>query len=108
MDRVALGRLGRCSFGVTRWPYGALLVLVGASAMPRIAVGIFGWNARPEHFAAAIVGLCVGVWLLSVKRETKFDKLDFDVLADVVINYISSAFASSHPLTPCVRLYRIT
>ena len=82
---------------VTRWPYGALLVLVGASAMPRIAVGIFGWNARPEHFAAAIVGLCVGVWLLSGKRETKFDKLDFYVLAYVVINYISSAFASSDP-----------
>jgi O-antigen ligase len=84
---------------VTRWPNGALAVLVGASAMPHIAVGIFGWNARPEHFAAAIVGLCVGVWLLSRKRETKLDKVDYFVLAYVVINYMSSAFGSSEPST---------
>jgi hypothetical protein len=50
---------------VTRWPYGALLFLIGASAMPRAAVELFGWNARPEHFAASIVALCIGIWLIS-------------------------------------------
>lgn len=67
--------------------------------MPRIAVGIFGWNARPEHFAAAIVGLCVAVWLLSRKQGTKLDKLDYFVLAYVVANYLSSAFGSAEPST---------
>jgi len=82
---------------VTRWPYGALLVLIGASAMPRFFVEIFGWHARPEHFAVAIVSLAVGVWLLRHKREMRLEKLDYWVVAYVVINYASSAFGSSLP-----------
>jgi O-antigen ligase len=66
---------------VTRWPYGALLVLIGTSVMPRFFVEIFGWKARPEHFAVAIVSMAVGAW----------------VVAYVVINYASSAFGSSDP-----------
>jgi O-antigen ligase len=65
--------------------------------MPRIAVGFFGWNARPEHFAAAIVAPCVGIWLLSGKRGSQLDKLDYWVLAYVLINYVSSAFGSPEP-----------
>ena len=82
---------------VTRWPYGALLVLIGMSAMPRFFVEIFGWNARPEHFAVAIVSVAVGLWLLRHKREMRLEKLDYWVVAYVVINYASSAFGSSVP-----------
>ena len=84
---------------VTRWPYGALFVLIGASAMPRVAVELFGWNARPEHFAAAIVALCVGIWLIYGKRAGRLEKLDYWIAAYVAINYISSAFGSSEPST---------
>ncbi len=84
---------------VTRWPYGALLFLIGASAMPRVAVELFGWNARPEHFAAAIVALCVGIWLMYGEHTGRLEKLDYWVAAYVAINYISSAFGSSEPST---------
>jgi len=83
----------------TRWPYGALLVLIGASAMPRFAVELFGWKARPEHFAVTIVTLGVAIYLLFRKQTRQLDKLDYWVLAYVAINYISSAFGSSEPST---------
>lgn len=82
---------------LTQWPYGALTVLIVASAMPRIAVGVFGWNARPEHFAAAILLPLIGAWLAGRKQRTQLDRLDYWVLAYIVINYISSAFGSSDP-----------
>jgi O-antigen ligase len=82
---------------LTRWPYGALLVLFAASAMPRFFVEISGWNARPEHFAVAIVSLAFGLWLLGHKREMRLEKIDYWVVAYVVINYASSAYGSSEP-----------
>jgi len=82
---------------LTRWPYGALFVLIGMSAMPRFFVQLFGWKARPEHFAVAIISVAVGVWLLRHKREMRLEKLDYWVLAYVTINYASSAFGSSAP-----------
>jgi O-Antigen ligase len=82
---------------LTRWPYGALFVLIGMSVMPRFFVQVFGWKARPEHFAVAIMSTIVGVWLLRHKREMRFEKLDYWVLAYVAINYLSSAFGSSSP-----------
>jgi len=82
---------------LARWPYGSLFVLIGMSVMPRFFVQIFGWKARPEHFAVAIISVVVGVWLLRHKREVRLEKLDYWVLAYVAINYASSAFGSSSP-----------
>ena len=82
---------------VTRWPYGALTVLVGMSAMSVFFVEIFGWKARPEHFAAGIVSLAVAVWLLVYKHRIRLEKLDYWVLAYLATNYIGSAFGSSAP-----------
>src|ERR1700758_3897129 len=48
---------------LTRWPYGALFVLVGMSVMPRFFVEVFGWKARPEHFAVVIISVAVFIWL---------------------------------------------
>src|SRR5215470_4975558 len=45
------------------WPYGALVVLITASAMPVFFVQVFSWKARPEHFAAVIVSAAVAIWL---------------------------------------------
>jgi O-antigen ligase len=82
---------------VSRWPYGALLVLIATSAMPRFFVEVFGWKARPEHFSSVILFLALGVRLLFYKRNVRLEKLDYWVLAYVVVNYISSAFGSSAP-----------
>ena len=79
---------------LTRWPYGALLFLIGTSVMSRFFVEIFGWKARPEHLAAAFVAVLVAVWLLLLKHGIRLEKLDLWVVAYVAINYFSSAFSS--------------
>src|SRR4029077_17945552 len=82
---------------VTRWPYGALLVLIAMSAMPVFFVEIFGWKARPEHLPAAILAAAVTVGLALYKRRVQLNKLDYWILAYVAINFISSAFGSPAP-----------
>jgi O-antigen ligase len=82
---------------VSRWPYGALVVLIGMSAMPRFFVELFGWKARPEHFAVVIVSLAVGILYLRGNRKLGLETPDYWVLAYIAINYGSSAFGSSSP-----------
>jgi hypothetical protein len=80
-----------------RWPYGSILVLVGMSAMPRFFLEIFGWKARPEHFAAIIVSVAVALWLHFHQRPVRLSKLDYWILAYVAINYVSSIVGSPQP-----------
>ena len=80
-----------------RWPYGAFVVLIATSAMPVFFVEVFGWKARPEHFAAAIVAAAVAIWLARSKRRVALNKLDYWIIAYVAINFISSALDSSAP-----------
>ena len=113
---VAIAVIGRLAFeedlswvvgvlvGVTvvlltlaRWPFGALTVLIGMSAMPVFFVDVFGWKARPEHFASLIVSMAFCHSLLHHKRRINLEKMDYWVLGYVAINYISSAFGSSEP-----------
>jgi O-antigen ligase len=84
---------------LVRWPYGALFILIAASVMPRISVGLFGWNARPEHFAAAIVGFWTCLWLILRNERIRLNSLDYWVLAYILLNYVSSAFGSTEPST---------
>lgn len=79
------------------WPYGALVVLITASAMPVFFVEVFGWKARPEHFAAAIVAAAVAIRLSSSKRRVVLDRLDCWIIAYMAINFVSSAFESPAP-----------
>ena len=67
--------------------------------MPRFFVDFLGWHARPEHFAAAIIAMAVGIWLLRYKQAWQLHPLDYWVLAYIAINYVSSAFGSSAPST---------
>jgi O-antigen ligase len=82
---------------VSRWPYGALIVLIASSVAPRFFVEIFGWKARPEHFGAALVAVVVAIWFIFRKHRVPLEKLDFWVLAYVLINYISSTLSSPEP-----------
>jgi O-antigen ligase len=86
-----------CILTATWWPYGALFVVVAMSAMPVYFVELFGWKARPEHFAAAVVLAAVCISLLFSKRALQPDRLDYWVLAFVAVNFVSSAFGSSEP-----------
>jgi len=80
-----------------RWPYGTILVLVGMSAMPRFFLEVFGWKARPEHFAAIIVSVAVALWLHFHQRPVRLSELDYWILAYVAINYASSIVGSPQP-----------
>lgn len=82
---------------VTRRPYGALVVLIGLSAMPRFFLELFGWKARPEHFAVVIVSLTAGIWLLRSNRRIRLQSPDYWIIAYLAISYVSSAFGSSSP-----------
>jgi hypothetical protein len=93
---VVLG-LAVCVLTATRWPYGALFVVVGMSAMPVYFVELFGWKARPEHFAAAIVLVAVCARVLFKKMRWRFNQLDYWVLAFIVVNFLSSAVGSTSP-----------
>lgn len=88
---VALGAI------VTQWPYGALLTVVVASVISRFFVELFGWKARPEHFAVVMVSLAVFVWHFGSNRKMRLEKLDYWVFAYIAMNYLGSTFGSSSP-----------
>jgi O-antigen ligase len=88
---------GTCILTAVRWPYGALLVVLGMSAMPYFFVELFGWKVRPEHFAVVIVSGAVCFWLLLKKPAVRLHKLDYWIAAFVIINFVSSAVGSSAP-----------
>lgn len=77
-----------------RWPYGALICLVGLSTMTRFYMEIFGWKVRPEHVGATIVAVIAGAWLIKNKTRLRLDALDYWVLAYLAANYFSSTFTS--------------
>ena len=80
-----------------RWPSGALLILISFSAMPVFFIEIFGWKARPEHFAAVIVLLSVCVSFLTYKNNYHFDILNYWILVFIAVNFVSSTVGSSEP-----------
>lgn len=84
---------------LVRWPFGALIVLIAASAMPRYNVEIFGWHARPEHFVLASLGLVCLIRILLQRERMRFAALDYLVLAYVAMNYFSSAVMSPERAT---------
>jgi O-antigen ligase len=100
-DLTWMGAVVLCAVVVlltaTRWPYGALVVLIGTSAMPVFFVEVIGWKARPEHFAVAIISLAAAIWMFTSKHGLRLDKLDYWILAYVLLNFVSSAFGSSAP-----------
>ncbi len=77
-----------------RWPYGALVCLIGLSTMTRFYMELFGWKVRPEHVGATIVAILAGAWLIKNKARVRLDTLDYWVLAYLAANYFSSSFTS--------------
>ena len=55
-----------------RWPYGALFVLIGCSAMPVFRGNLENGKLVPKHFATGIVLLAVSVSFLAHKHRPAF------------------------------------
>jgi O-antigen ligase len=91
---VAVG-LVVCVLTGLRWPYGALFVVVGMSAMPVYFVELLGWKARPEHFAAAVVLAAIFIRRVFAEQKLVLNKIDYWVFAFIAANFISSAVAST-------------
>lgn len=83
---------------LANWPRGGLLIVMLASVMPRIAVEIGGWNARPEHYA---LGLVVVVflfrWMFWQRPRLVLNSADYYVIAYILWNYVSSFLMSPAP-----------
>jgi len=86
-----------CALTALRWPYGALFVVVGMSAMPAYFVELFGWKARPEHFAAAVVLTAIFIRRFFAEQKFVLKKIDYWVVAFIAANFVSSAVASTEP-----------
>ena len=93
-----IGLVASCVAALAYWPKGGLLVILIASVMPRLSLGVGGWNARPEHFA---VGLIVGMfgirWVLGERPKVALSRADYYVLAYILWNYVSSLLTSPDP-----------
>jgi O-Antigen ligase len=78
-------------------PGAAVIVLVTASAIPRLYVEIAGLKARPEHIIAGI--MCISVLFLRKKRRQPVRWIwpDYLLMTYIAINIFSSLFMSSAP-----------
>jgi O-antigen ligase len=99
---LALGLLGilvMAAITSISWPFGALLVLTVASAMPRLASTVVGLHLRPEHVAIAFVVLAVVCQAFRNRRLPSLRLQDFDyfLMAYVAMNFFSSAVTSPQP-----------
>jgi O-antigen ligase len=84
-------------YWLAKSPQLAIVALLVAAAVPRIAIAIAGLNARPEHI---ISGLMIGVIpFLWKKREQPVQWIlpDYFVLAYIALNFFSSLFLSVDP-----------
>lgn len=86
-------------FGVlVRWPYGAVLIILISSVIPRVSVQIGGWNARPEDFAVLLVTVFfLFRWAKNEKPRIVLAGADYFLAAYVLWNYVSSGLMSPEP-----------
>jgi len=90
-----IGALAALVLLLVDWPYGAFLELCIAASMPRWAIKINKWHAKPEHFVAAAVGLFLLSRMVARKHEWKsLGRPEFLLLAFLALNFFTSVVAS--------------
>lgn len=82
-----------------KWPLGAVLTLIIASAMPRLAVSVFGVHAHPEDIAIGLILVVFCIQVLREKVESRIEMYPFDyfLIAYVALNFLTSAITSPEP-----------
>jgi O-Antigen ligase len=82
---------------VMRWPSGAFVALICASAMPHFFFEMYGWKARPEHIVLGLIVVTVLVRIALRRSTVRLSGIDYLVVAFLTINYVSSMFMSVRP-----------
>ncbi len=87
------------SLALVNWPLGAVLLLIGSSAMPKFKGTLFKLHVRPEHVAVAFVAAAVAWLLIRGRRRFTFEwrLFDYFLLAYVALNFFTSALTSPEP-----------
>jgi O-antigen ligase len=94
-----IGAIAIFALTLSNWPFGGLLVLVAASAMPKFKGTLFGLHVRPEHVSVALVGAVIS-WLVLLGRMRLAFRLrlfDYFLIAYIFLNFFTSAFTSPEP-----------
>jgi O-Antigen ligase len=83
---------------VIRWPYGAILTLMSAAAMPRWSMSIFSLHAKPEHLTALACGVLLLIRTAIGKNRWKLlERVDWLLVGFLAMNVFSSFVASPQP-----------
>ncbi len=78
-------------------PEASILLVVAASAMPRIFLEIGGLKARPEHLVSGLM-LCAVPFLWKKRPEpVQWILPDYLLMAYIALTFLSSIFASPEP-----------
>jgi O-antigen ligase len=94
---LALGAIALFLLVLLRWPYGALIAVLVASAIPRFTVQIFSWNAKAEHLVAALAAFAILVRVVLCQEPLRLRACDRLLLAFVGMNYVGSSINSPDP-----------
>jgi len=83
----------------SKFPIGALSLLVTSAAMPRFAGTILNLHVRAEHVAIGLVVLMTAFEVSKGKVRPRFEFRSFDycLIAYVVLNFVTSAVTSPEP-----------
>jgi O-antigen ligase len=94
----SIALIASCIAVLVHWPQGGLLLILVASVMPRLSLGIGGWNARPEHYAVGLVVIVSAIrWLFGERPGLVLNRADYYVAAYILWNYASSFLTSPDP-----------
>jgi len=105
LSRVGLSLLGvigaitLLTVASSRFPLGALWVMVVSAAMPRFAGTLLGLHVRAEHVAIGLVALVVAVIAGRNRLRLSFEPRTFDyfLIAYIALNFVASAVTSPEP-----------
>jgi len=83
----------------SKFPIGALSLMVTSAAMPRFAGTILNLHVRAEHIAIGLVVLMAALEVSKGKLRTGFELKTFDycLISYVVLNFVTSALTSPEP-----------
>ena len=81
-----------------RWPWGSLLGISLAAAMPRWFFRVNNFKVKPEYLVIAACGMVLLARMVAKKHKLQqLTRADYLLFVFILINFVSSAFASPDP-----------